>query len=269
MRAKAPNVKSPSDFASCLVRHPTPPEASGRRHPGPQAPRRRAAAGPRFPRTGTTGDADRRASRCHLEPIEGVGRLRLHPDDPLATLRRFRLTYKKNPACRERDTPEVQAKRRRYRAKVRRIEAKRLVFVDETGVNTAMTPTHAWARRGERAEGSVPSAWGSTTVIAALGLDGVRAPLIFPGATDTQAFQTYVDQCWSRNSARGTWWSSTTSNPTSLGTWRSRSSVRGRLSCPCRHTARTTTRSRSCGRVQGTASPDHGADEGRLVQGSR
>ena len=49
--------------------------------------------------------------------------------------------------------PEVQAKRRRYRAKVRRIEAKRLVFVDETGVNTAMTPTHAWARRGERAAG--------------------------------------------------------------------------------------------------------------------
>ena len=88
----------------------------------------------------------------------------------------------------------MQAKRRRYRAKVRRIEAKRLVFVDETGVNTAMTPTHAWARRGERAEGSVPSAWGSTTVIAALGLDGVRAPLIFPGETDTQAFQTYVDQ---------------------------------------------------------------------------
>jgi hypothetical protein len=25
--------------------------------------------GPRFPRRGTTGDADRRASRCHLEPI--------------------------------------------------------------------------------------------------------------------------------------------------------------------------------------------------------
>src|SRR5512135_51356 len=33
-------------------------------------------------------------------------------------------------------------------------------------------------------------------------------------------------RCWSRNSARGTWWSSTTSNPTSLGTWRSRSSAR-------------------------------------------
>ena len=71
---------------------------------------------------------------------------------------------------------------------------KRLVFVDETGINTAMTPTHAWARRGQRAIGSVPTSWGSTTVIAALSLDGVRAPLVFPGATDTQAFQTYVDE---------------------------------------------------------------------------
>ena len=57
-----------------------------------------------------------------------------------------------------------------------------------------MTPSHAWARRGKRAIGSVPTRWGSTTVIAALGLDGVRAPLVFPGATDTQAFQTYVDE---------------------------------------------------------------------------
>ena len=40
----------------------------------------------------------------------------------------------------------------------------------------------------------MPSSWGSTTVIAALGQDGVRATLVFPGATDTQAFQTYVDQ---------------------------------------------------------------------------
>jgi transposase len=31
------------------------------------------------------------------------------------------------------------------------------------------------------------------TVIAALGLDGVRAPLAFPGATDAVAFQTYVN----------------------------------------------------------------------------
>ena len=41
---------------------------------------------------------------------------------------------------------------------------------------------------------------------------------------------------------------SPSSSTSSLGTWRSRSSVPRRPSCPCRHTARTTTRSRSCRR---------------------
>ena len=111
------------------------------------------------------------------------------------TLRRFRLTFKKKTLhASERDDPKVQAKRRRYRRKVEQIDAKRLVFVDETGINTAMTPSHAWARRGERTIGSAPASWGTVTVIAALGLDGVRAPLAFPGSTDTAAFQTYVEQ---------------------------------------------------------------------------
>jgi len=111
------------------------------------------------------------------------------------TLRRFRQTSKKKTLhAAERDDPKVQAQRRRYRRRVARIDARRLVFVDETGVNTAMTPSHAWAPRGERAIGSVPTSWGSTTVIAALGLDGVRAPFVFQGATDTQAFGTDVDE---------------------------------------------------------------------------
>ena len=110
------------------------------------------------------------------------------------TLRRLGLTYKKKTLrAAERSRPDVQKKRRRFRRKVRQIQRKRLVFVDETGVNTAMTPTYAWAPRGERAIGPVPTSWGTLTVIAALGLDGVRAPLAFPGATDTAAFQTYVE----------------------------------------------------------------------------
>ena len=49
---------------------------------------------------------------------------RLHPDDHLATLRRFRLTYKKKTLhASERDDPEVQAKRRRYRRKVKQISS--------------------------------------------------------------------------------------------------------------------------------------------------
>ncbi|WP_406694345.1 IS630 family transposase [Singulisphaera sp. Ch08] len=105
------------------------------------------------------------------------------------------LTFKKKSLhASERDRPDVQTKRRSFRRKVKKIEPKRLVFVDETGVTTAMTPTHARAPRGERAVDSAPGAWESMTVISALSLNGVRAPLTFPVATDTTAFQTYVDQ---------------------------------------------------------------------------
>ncbi len=57
-----------------------------------------------------------------------------------------------------------------------------------------MTHAYGWAPRGERAVGSAPGSWESLTVIAALGLDGVRAPLVFLGSTDTAAFESYVEQ---------------------------------------------------------------------------
>jgi transposase len=110
-------------------------------------------------------------------------------------LRRRGLTFKKKSLhADQRDRPDVQKKRRAFRRALRAIEPHRLVCVDETGVTTAMTPAYAWAPRGERAVDATPASWETTTLIAALGLDGVRAPLAFVGATDTMAFQTYVDQ---------------------------------------------------------------------------
>lgn len=110
-------------------------------------------------------------------------------------LRTLDITIKKKPPhASERDRPEVRKKRRSFRRKVKPIEPERLVFVDETGVTTAMTPTYGRAPRGERIEASAPASWESVTVIAALGLDGVRAPLAFPGALNAATFQTYVDE---------------------------------------------------------------------------
>ncbi len=130
-----------------------------------------------------------------LEQLRQRGGFRCSLTTIWRVLRRRRLTRKKKSRhADEQDRPDVQRKRRSFRRKVKRIEAKRLVFVDETGVTTAMTPAYARAPRGERAIGSAPGSWETVTVIAALGLDGVRAPLAFPGATDTAAFQSYVDQ---------------------------------------------------------------------------
>jgi transposase len=101
---------------------------------------------------------------------------------------------KKSPHASERDTPEVRKKRRSFRKKVEPIESRRLVFVDETGVTTAMTPAYGRAPRGKRVEPSAPASWESVTLIAAMGLDGVRAPLALPGSVNAATFESYVEQ---------------------------------------------------------------------------
>jgi len=129
-----------------------------------------------------------------LEQLRQLGGFTCSPTTLWRALRRRDLTRKKKTLhADERDRPDVQTKRRSFRGKVKKIEPERLVFVDETGVTTAMTPAYAWAPRGERAYGSAPGSWESVTLTAALGLDGVRAPLVFPGATNAATFQTYVE----------------------------------------------------------------------------
>jgi hypothetical protein len=53
------------------------------------------------------------------------------------------------------------------------IDAKRLVFVDEMGSNTALFSLYAWARIGERARYSAPRNRGkNTTLLASMSLEG-------------------------------------------------------------------------------------------------
>src|SRR4051812_3889134 len=88
-------------------------------------------------------------------------------------LRRHGLTRKKKSThTDERERPDVKRKRRSFRWRVRQIEPGKLQFVDESGANTAMARTYAWAPRGRRAVGSAPGHWDSFTVVAAMGLDG-------------------------------------------------------------------------------------------------
>jgi len=62
------------------------------------------------------------------------------------TLKKLGITRKKKVLhAQQRDTPEVQKKRRAFRREVAGIDPKHLVFVDESGANTAMTRTHGRA----------------------------------------------------------------------------------------------------------------------------
>jgi transposase len=146
-------------------------------------------------------DSERLADLVRLQPDATLDQLKQRGSFTCSlkalwmALRRRGLTRKKKSLhADQRDRPEVQKKRRAFRRKVSTIEPKRLIFVDETNLTTTMTPAYAWAPRGQRAVDSAPASWETFTVIAALGLDGVHAPLVLPGATDTTVFQTYVEQ---------------------------------------------------------------------------
>jgi hypothetical protein len=44
-----------------------------------------------------------------------------------------------------------------------KVDAERLVFVDEMGANVSLSPLYAWSRRGARAFGSALRATGART----------------------------------------------------------------------------------------------------------
>lgn len=76
---------------------------------------------------------------------------------------------------------------------LRNIDARRLVFVDEFGVNIRLARLFGWAPRGRRSRGSVPRNYGQNlSVCAALSLEGITAAMTIDGAVDGLAFEQYV-----------------------------------------------------------------------------
>ena len=66
---------------------------------------------------------------------------------------------------------------------------KRCKFIDESGINLALTRLYGRAPRGERAVGSVPQNYGANvTLIGALSPRGLEAPMTVEGATDGEVF---------------------------------------------------------------------------------
>jgi transposase len=91
-------------------------------------------------------------------------------------------------------TERDDARRLIWHQIVRKLDAHRLVFVDETGSHTSMTQRYARAPKGKRAHGLVPRNHGKNiTLVAGLSLDGIIAPMTVDGAMDTPAFEGYVE----------------------------------------------------------------------------
>src|SRR3712207_5056383 len=74
------------------------------------------------------------------------------------------------------------------------VEPERLVFVNEMGTNTSLSPAHAWAPKGERARWSIPRNRGpNTTLLSSMTLGGDGIFLTVEGATTSVVFDAYVE----------------------------------------------------------------------------
>jgi hypothetical protein len=77
----------------------------------------------------------------------------------------------------------------------RSLDACSLVFVDEMGTNTSLSPVYGWSKKGQRAHCSVPRNRGrNTTLLSSMSVDGMGPSLAVEGATTARVFEAYVER---------------------------------------------------------------------------
>src|SRR4029453_15763087 len=71
----------------------------------------------------------------------------------------------------------------------------RLVFLDESGLDTPPSRSHARAPRGQRVVGRVPGGhWRRLTILGAIARDGLVAVMTVAAATSTAVFLAFLEQ---------------------------------------------------------------------------
>jgi transposase len=111
-------------------------------------------------------------------------------------LKKLNLTLKKKTLhATEKYSERVQQKRSEYWQLLQGILAKDLIFIDEAGVNLALTRLFARSPKGERAYGKRPQKRGeNVSMIGALSLAGVVTQISLIGATDGLTFEAFISQ---------------------------------------------------------------------------
>ena len=103
---------------------------------------------------------------------------------------RHRITRKKKSLrAAEQQRADVARARRRWIREQGLLDPARLVFVDETGVNTHMVRLYGHAPRGVRLVDRVPFGnWETITFVAALRHDKMVAPMVVDGPMNGELF---------------------------------------------------------------------------------
>ena len=95
----------------------------------------------------------------------------------------------------ERQRADVHLARQQWALVRRSWSAERLVFLDETGLNTRMGRLYGRSPGGSRCVGVLPHGhWHTATLVAALRHDRISAPLLIDGPMDGTMFLAYVQR---------------------------------------------------------------------------
>lgn len=110
-------------------------------------------------------------------------------------LSRHGITIKKTAHASEQDRPDVAARRKAWCETQPRLDAERLVFIDETGASTKLARLCGRAKRGQRCRAAIPHGhWQTTTFTGALRQHGMTAPMVLDGPMNGEAFIAYIRQ---------------------------------------------------------------------------
>ena len=97
---------------------------------------------------------------------------------------------KKTLKASEQEREDVAKSRDEWRKFQETVEARRLVFLDESGLKTNMTRRYGRAHGGKRCLDSAPCGhWATVTILSSIRLDGV-----FEGALDRKMFDAYIKE---------------------------------------------------------------------------
>lgn len=86
-------------------------------------------------------------------------------------------------------------RRAQWRSWSQETDPRRLIFIDETWAKTNMTRLRGRAPRGQRLVDKTPHGhWKTTTLIAALGIQGMLCSTVVDGAVNGDVFEAFVEQ---------------------------------------------------------------------------
>lgn len=74
------------------------------------------------------------------------------------------------------------------------MNASKLVFLDESGVSSALSNGYAWSKKGEQAVVLAPTRAKRLTLIGAIAQDGLRGTMEVDGSMTGETFKVFLDE---------------------------------------------------------------------------